>query len=244
MRYLLLFFAFGLFLLSCRKEETENDTNTLKQFIEFSINGETIKFIENDSISFIPSWAFKTDDTDTNYLFYISSTIQIEHNKGNYSNYSNHSLVFYSKIHSNQTQISSDAFSEKLLKPGVFNSLFFPDQIDYLKQNCYDSISNGLFVTLVFRSFEGYEKNYISFFNGCDEIEEDVYNNHDNSYFNIDEVQSLDHKNYGESLLLTGTFGANLFADPITEESNLLKCENGKFRILISDPSNVDTFDK
>ena len=239
MKNLILFFVISFFLLSCRKEETENDNDTLKQYVEFTLNGKTFEFIENDSISFRPSWAFNTSDSDTNYLFYISSNIEIIHNRSNYTNVSSFRIVFYSKISDSQTQFAQNEVSEKLLKPGVFNSLFFPSQIEYLKQNCIDSINNGLFVGLIFPSFEESQQDYITFFNGCDEMGNDIYNSPVNSYFNIEEVNSYDNIRYGESLLLTGTFKANLHSYPNTEESTFLEFENGKFSILVSDPSNV-----
>jgi hypothetical protein len=248
MKYLILFFVIGLLLLSCNKNHEPdipiNDIDTLRQYFEFSINDTTIKFIENDSISFNTYWSFESKDSDTNYVFHIGSRIQITNNLEKHSNFDYYYIGFYSKISSSQTNLPT-LYNQntKLLKPGVFDSLFFTGQPNYLKQNCFDSISNNLYVGMIFPSFMKYHNNYLTHFHGCDKfINIDFYNNN-NSYFIIEDIQNYYHKNYGESLLLTGIFRANLYPDPVPLNSNYLKFDDGKFKILISEPENAHHYD-
>lgn len=244
MKYIILIFVVGLSLLSSCKnddpDEEKNEADTLRQFIEFSINDTIIKLIENDSIAFSPHWSFESKDSDTNnYVFRVGSSIQIEYNQRNHTRFNNYDILFYSKIRSSQTYIPSNVYLTKFLKPGVLDSLFFPNKIDYLKQGCFDSISNDLFIGMIFPSFEKYQKNYLTHYHGCDKIENTSFYNQNNSTFNIEEVQSYYHKKYGECLLLTGNFRANLYPDPVPIDSNFIQIENGKFKILISEPDTV-----
>jgi len=211
----------------------ENDT--LVQSLSFNMDNNSYNFIESDLITFQVTKSYGFSQTETNSCFVeIYSYIMVENKDTDGSSwYEHYGISFFLKLPKNNIEAITSL--NPLIRTNILNNAIKPGSADLLKINCNDSLTVNPQIGF---SFLKSGKEFISYNPFCSfhyNISQDQ-----NAFVNIEKVQQYQHKQYGNCLLLSGTFNAKVFyldgavipADPLEEEYTL---ENGSFRILIAE---------
>lgn len=235
-------YAFILFvvliLVSCNKSEDKdnNSADTLKQYLEYTVNDSLVRLTENDTITFYPGFTTTTKGNDTSDFIYSSDLeVAVEHNMGSYSIFRHNTFSFVIRLPHNQmdwTHKTNNNY-DPILDRGVFESLFQTGEMNYLPQHCYDSILNILNVGISFPFYYDFNKSFISYSGCLSEFEENMYKQ-DNSYFRINSIKKYQHKKFGDCILLEGEFKVILYYAAGAPWMEKLNINNGRFKFLVT----------
>jgi hypothetical protein len=231
-----------LLFVSCNKitdsDKVEITKDTLVQYFEYTLNDSEVKFVEDDLVTFNPDKGTTVYSNDSiNFLYFSDIFITVEHRSTNSSFYDNYEIGFRVRLNLNQMDWKHKINDHiaPILKPGVFESLFLPGNMNYTVQGCEDSITNINSVAINFPFYGSNDKSYYTEYPGCLSEGEENYYKQNTSFFQIDIAEKYHHKKFGDCIILSGVFQVILYNAPNSAWEEKLILKNGRFKILVTD---------
>lgn len=230
-----LFLLLSLFQLRCERDNEQdnfntNETDTLKQYLKFTLQDSTYELFESDSVTFniTKGYSFPTTDTN-NCIVRIFSDVMIAHNNSIGTSYEHYTFTFFFRLSKSIIENS------KSIPPSIIDSIFQEDSLDYLTINCPSSITTSPKVGF---KHSKPNRDYLSYYPYCSFGT--IYEQDDSSFFNLKLVQPYNHVSFGECVLLKGTFRVKTYytdhtATPAEPYSETYIIKNGSFKLLITD---------
>jgi hypothetical protein len=234
----LLFLAF--LLGSCGKLDdmfsNNNRQDTLTQYLEYTINGQPVRLMANDTITFLPGFTtLRRGNDTTDFIYTADMTVSVEHRMENQSIFRHNSFSFILRPAYNQLDWLNEmeSYYTPILNQRLFDSMFLTGQMDYLAQNCYDSIPEKAHIEISFPFYYDFYKSYKSS-SGCVGEYEQNYCRQDSSYFRIIRSRKYQHKQFGACTLLEGEFAVTLYYAAGAPWMEKLTIRNGKYRFVVT----------
>jgi hypothetical protein len=221
-------------LFSCKKSENQDDT--LVQYLEYTINDSLVRLSENETITF-NTWSttMTQGNNPIDFIYYYEIGVSVQHHNGYHYVNKHNNFTFIVKLPYNQmdwTNVSGGQFYP-ILDQGVFESLFQTGEMDYLPQHCYDSIEDKPNIGIMFPFYYDFDRSFISYPDCSSASEQNLYKQ-DSSYFRINKIRDYRHKKFGKCKILEGEFEVILYYAPSAPWEERLTIKNGSFRFIVS----------
>lgn len=129
------------------------------------------------------------------------------------------------------THEAGDHF-EPILDQGVFESLFQTGEVDYLPQDCYDSIADIPNIGIMFPFYYDFNRSFKSYSGCLSEFEQNLYQQ-DSSYFRINNIRDYRHKKFGDCKILEGEFKVMLYYAAGAPWEEQLTIKDGRFKFIV-----------
>jgi hypothetical protein len=229
------FVLFALFvLLSCNK--SEDDADTLVQYLEYTINDSLVRLNENDTITFHPEFITAVKGNNPiDFIYYYDICVSVQHYNGYHYVNKHNNFTFVVKLPYNQMDWNhkTGGQSDPILDQGVFESLFQTGEVDYLPQDCYDSIADIPNIGIMFPFYYDFDRSFISYSGCLSESEQNMYKQ-DSSFFRINKISDYRHKKFGVCKILEGEFEVILYYAPGAPWEERLTIRNGRFKFIVA----------
>jgi hypothetical protein len=221
-------------LFSCNK--SEDDADTLVQYLEYTINDSLVRLNENDTITFHPGFTTMIKGNNPiDFIYYYNIGVSVQHFNGYHFINKHNNFTFVVKLPYNQMDWNhkTGGKSRPILHQGVFESLFQTGEVDYLPQNCDDSIADIPHMEIMFPFYYDFNRSFKSCSGCLGEYEQNMYKQ-DSSYFRINKISNYRHKKFGVCKILEGEFEVILYYAPSAPWEERLIIRNGRFKFIVS----------